>query len=563
MIETPAFDTFAGGHLITTETQTLVLDATSITFTGIVGFKLNQQIITSADNVALFDNSGSTPNLSSPGADRLKLTLTLIKKSDITVDDIFYEVFSIRNGNVSLIKQSDSILGTIKQVVADRTKSITGDFVENKPGGMFDLTVNEDSASTDFLSMKVSSGCAFVQGNRIDRDYNFPFRVKKSNDPSIAANLTTVNTEQIAAKYGNYFLSSENNTFGLISRFADSYGHVNLFDAVQNRDTSGMEGNVIGTARVRNLDKFGDDFRTHVFDVQMNAGKNVSQIRSFGIDSDNNADLKAVSGDFGVLDKDQNSLLFPLKRSRAHAADNLVMTVQKVITGTKSGNTTAVTSTTNATFADTEEWIYSVDSSGQLISPITLSAGGSGTNSATITGTPNGAFHLLAYETFPANRVQRLEKTLTPSDGSLSIDSNLSLSNNVFTLTKTDIFEFNKVVDDTTDEDITYKFKFDNGQRDNYYAAGTGTLRSGVTAPAGTINVHYKFFTHDTVPTNEIGYFDAQSYVGITYDQIPYYNTTAGQQLRLSDVIDIRPMKNPSTGKFSGGISRFQRLRVL
>ena len=556
LIETPSFDTYAAGHLITTEAQTLVLDATSNTYSGIVGFKVTEQIITASDNVALYDNSGATPNLTSPGADRLKITLELVKKTDTDIDDIFYEVFKIVNGTVSVLKTPDKTLGRINEIVSARTESITGDFIENKQGGMFDLTVNEDSASTNFLSMEISSGTAFVNGNRIERDYNVPFRVRKPNDATNTQNLNTVSSEIIAAKYGNYFLSSEDSTFGLVSRFADSYGHVNLYDKVN----IAASGTVIGEAKVRNLDKFGDDFRTHVFDVQMNSGKSVSEIRSFGIDSDNYANLKAVSGEYGLFDKDENNLLFPLKQERAYAADTVSMVVQKLITGTKSGATTTVTSTTGTTFADTEEWIYSVDSSGALTSPVALTAGGAGSNSATITGVPDGAFTLLAYETYPSASCQRLEKTLTPSDGTWQVDSSLTPVNGVVTFTKTDIFQFNAIYDDATGEDITYKYRFDNGQRDNYYDAGRATLKSGVTAPAGTVWAEYRYFEHDTVPANQIGYFDAQSYVGITYDQIPYFYSNTGKTYRLSDVIDIRPMKNPSTGKFTGGVSRIQRL---
>jgi hypothetical protein len=325
LIETPAFDTYAAGHLITTEAQTLILNATSSNYSGIVGFKVTEQVITASDNVALYDNSGSTPNLTSPGADRLKITLTLTKKEDTDIDDTFYEVFKIVNGDVTVLKTADRTLGRINEIVSARTESITGDFIENKAGGMFDLTVNEDSASTNFLSVEISSGTAFVNGNRIERDYNIPYRVRKPNDAAVSDNLTSVTPEAISAKYGNYFLSSEDSTFGLVSRFADSYGHVNLYNAIDRG------GSVIGEARVRNLDKYGDDYRTHVFDVQMNTSQSLSSVRSIGIDADNYANLKAVSGEYGLFDKDENNLLFPLKQERAYAADNVSMTVQRLL----------------------------------------------------------------------------------------------------------------------------------------------------------------------------------------------------------------------------------------
>ena len=553
LVETPAFDTFAAGHLITTEPQTLVLDKFSNTPTATVGFKVSQQVITASDAVELYDNSGATPNLTSPGADRLKITLTLMKESDTTTDDIFYPIYRIVGGRATSVKTSDKTLARLGDILNARTYSITGDFVEPLSEGMFDLYIEPDSSSSDFLSLNVSSGTAFVSGNKVTKDYSVPFRIRKPNDPNVTSNITTRTNEFIGVDYGNYFLSNADSSFGMISRFKDSYGHVGLYDQ------RSLGGSKIGEARVRHFDKVGDEFRTHVFDVEMDANKSINQVKSVGIDADNFVQLKQVNGDFGLFGRENNNLLFPLARERVNEASNVTMKVGVVQQKTKSsGSAISVTPSIGSTFADIDQWIISTDSSGALLAPPTASTGGSGSTSVEFTAVPEGTFHVLAYENVTA---VRKEKTLTPaiSTGTYQVDSNLSLTDGVFTFTKTDIFEVHKVIDDQTNEDITYRFNLDNGQRDNYYDAGRGTLKKGATTPGGTVNVQYRYFAHEAL-SGDVGYFDAQSYVGVTYDKIPYFSTTDGVTYRLSDVIDMRPMKNPANGKFSGGISRVTKL---
>ena len=56
-------------------------------FTGDIVFKVTEDIVTSSDDDALFDNQGATPNRSSPGADRYRIRLTLSKLSDLDSDE--------------------------------------------------------------------------------------------------------------------------------------------------------------------------------------------------------------------------------------------------------------------------------------------------------------------------------------------------------------------------------------------------------------------------------------------------------------------------------------------
>ena len=74
------------GHFVFAAGQSLILSKYGRFPTATVGFKSTEDIVTVADTNDLYDNQGATPNLSSPGADRYRIKLTLINKADLAAD---------------------------------------------------------------------------------------------------------------------------------------------------------------------------------------------------------------------------------------------------------------------------------------------------------------------------------------------------------------------------------------------------------------------------------------------------------------------------------------------
>ena len=544
-VEVPQFDTFAGNHLVMVEAQTLVLSKYSSNYTGRIGFKVTEDIVTSGDNIALYDNSGTTPNLTSPGADRLRIVLTLAKKEDTVEGDTFYEVYNVRNGLVSLSKTPDKVLSKIGSIIDARTFSQTGDFIEQRSSGQFDMTISKDSDDA-FLQFKISSGVAFVNGSRTERDYNLPIRVAKPRN--LINDLVTKTNEKTGANIGNYFVASV--IKGLVG-YIEDLTEINLYTAASRG------GTVVGTARVRGVAELQASlWAISVFDITItDATKSIGDIRSIGVDASNYANLTAISNRYDLYNKQENDLLFAMNSTRVQEITNVESLLGVVYTTNKSAATVTINAGTD-TFSETDDWVYQVDSSGELISNPSVTLASNNTQ-AVIGGVPNGAGHVIAYQ---SRTLTRKNKTLKPSTGATDWASDqVSLSGGKFTLTKSDIFRFNSVVDDATAEDITYKFIFDNGQRDNYYGPGKGKLKAGVSAPSGTITVQYKYFLHDT-PAGT-GYFGgAASYGDVAYSEIPRYSTLNGETHHLADVIDMRPVQNPANETFSGGIARIEAL---
>ena len=59
-----------------------------------------EDIVTFADDAALYDNQGAAPNTTAPGADRYRITLTLTRQSDVTATQNFVFYCDIVAGEI-------------------------------------------------------------------------------------------------------------------------------------------------------------------------------------------------------------------------------------------------------------------------------------------------------------------------------------------------------------------------------------------------------------------------------------------------------------------------------
>jgi len=104
--------------------------------------------------------------------------------------------------------------------------------------------------------------------------------------------------------------------------------------------------------------------------------------------------------------------------------------------------------------------------------------------------------------------------------------------------------------------DITYKFTFDDGQRDTFYDISRIVLKPGFDAPSGQLVVAFDYFEHS------LGDFcTVDSYLheaGVSSELIPTFNSTVHGVVSLKDVIDFRPKVDSNTT-----ITGFQDISIL
>ena len=172
---------FIRGQFVRVEDETLILDPHDADPTCRVGLEITEEIVTSSKDQSLTDNAKGFNNFAAPGADRLKLSVRLGKRSlDSDKNENFVELMVINGGSVSHI--DDKIkYNELGNELARRTYSHAGDFYvkpftisakeslnDNKGNngvfGINQLTYGNSTPSPDLGTYKISPGKAFIKG---------------------------------------------------------------------------------------------------------------------------------------------------------------------------------------------------------------------------------------------------------------------------------------------------------------------------------------------------------------------------------------------------------------
>jgi hypothetical protein len=176
---------FIRGEFVTVKNETLILDQYTNTPSYRVGLFVSEEIVNSNLDETLNDNSRGFTNYAAPGADRLKITVSLFKKSiDDFNDANFVELVTINNG-VLKSKSTGDLNSVISDEIARRTWNESGDyyispFVTSAKESLNDLignqgifregqlTYNGAIPSDDLAVYNVSSGKAIIRGYEVE-----------------------------------------------------------------------------------------------------------------------------------------------------------------------------------------------------------------------------------------------------------------------------------------------------------------------------------------------------------------------------------------------------------
>lgn len=257
----------------------------------VVGFQTEESIVTSSDDESLFDNATGEPNVTAPGANRLKLTPKLISltkaEADLREDFLYIVEFSDGNPYKQNRQTEYNIIG---DYIASRIHQESGNYVldEFLLSTKSPNTLAQEATNFDVV---VDPGAAFINGHRVETVEYSKVSVSKATDTVTAAD------GKISMNFGNYILV--NNLGGLFnfkigdlvtlypiagSYLSTSSGSVPL--------TAGL-GTAIGNARIRSLvldsGVAGTSeavYRLYLFDIKMNSGKNFAETKSVFYDGD-------------------------------------------------------------------------------------------------------------------------------------------------------------------------------------------------------------------------------------------------------------------------------------
>jgi len=268
--------------------QTVIVDRYSaLPDQVVVGFDTKEEIINSNQDTSLLDNSLGTPNATAPGANRLKLSPTLVTltKEEAEANTRFLPIIEFSEGYPAK-RFTQTQYNGIAEEFARRTYEESGNYV-------LDQFLTTTKSRTTFaeeansFSVVVDPGLAYIEGKRVQTYYNYSVKTDKAINTA-----TTTVSKQI--NYGNFIRVKElggkfNFTTGDVISLRSEFAQF-LTNGGGNITAAGSE---VGTARVRSvLHERGVAgtpeavYRVYLFDIVMNAGENFADIRSIYQDND-------------------------------------------------------------------------------------------------------------------------------------------------------------------------------------------------------------------------------------------------------------------------------------
>ena len=196
---------FIRGTFVEVSKQTLILDYYTNTPSYRVGLKISETIVNAKDDASLYDNAKGFTNFAAPGADRLKIALTLTKKeiSD-TKDTDFVEILRVDEGKIKKIDNKPSY-SLIRDYIAERTFDESGHYAVDefdvKALNSLNDQINNDglysegktteqgnTPSDDLMCLQVSPGRAYVDGYDVTFDSETAVDVEKPRDTESVSN---------------------------------------------------------------------------------------------------------------------------------------------------------------------------------------------------------------------------------------------------------------------------------------------------------------------------------------------------------------------------------------
>ena len=239
---------FIRGTFVEVSKQTLILDYYTNTPSYRVGLKISETIVNAKDDSSLYDNASGFSNFAAPGADRLKIALTLTKKEiSNNTDTDFVEILRVDEGKIKKI-ENKPIYNLIRDYIAERTFDESGHYAVDEfdikalnslndqidNDGLYsegETTEQGNIPSDDLMCLQVSPGRAYVDGYDVTLDTETAVDVEKPRDTE------SISSTSIPFEMGH--LLRVNNVTGAPKE--------NDIVELKNRLNG---GNVIGAARV-------------------------------------------------------------------------------------------------------------------------------------------------------------------------------------------------------------------------------------------------------------------------------------------------------------------------
>jgi len=561
-----------------TKDSTLALDTATPTCS--VGLNVVESLIDENDDSTLLDNATGSYNYLAPGADRYKIELQLGIVANPTAGN------SPNKDFILLVRLEDGYIvqqvkfpayAELEKTLARRTFDESGNYTVRP----FAITIKENNSNSTTVKAVLDPGKAYVKGFEFETIAPTNIIVDKARDYS------SVNNSPITLNYGAY--TKINN----LAYFVDTKTNPTI--DLHNNATPGS-GTKIGTAKLKVILRNASDsygvYRAYLTNISLDSGQVFSSIKSFAKAGTINkiAELVLVSGNAVLEESSFSNMLFPVSsnvvksflNTNVPAGIDVSYQFYTTFTGIlSSGSVTIPTGDARITFLSPTTpgnvLVFNTSTNAFVSSPtigdgstsITVTVSGGGSNNIAIVALMNFSSNSSTNFTFDqrtktyvtanlddlasgnpiTDSSARGRRLISSSFNSISLPvpdidtrdtTNATLANRtvkvlMFDSAPTKPENINTLY--STGTDITSRYNIDNGQRDDFYALGSLTLKEGQSTPTGYVLVMYNYYTATSASG---GFFTVDSYP--TYENIQTYtSTTTRQTYNLRDYVDFRP----------------------
>tara|TARA_Y100001937_G_scaffold19591_2_gene26978 strand:- start:5529 stop:11807 length:6279 start_codon:yes stop_codon:yes gene_type:complete len=285
---------YFNGFFIENSAETIILDKYTNTPSYRIGFTVAESFVTPSDDSSLNDNAIGSSNLSAPGAHRLKIQLTLTKKTlSSTEDATFFEIARIENGQIKKLVRSTEY-NVFEETLARRTSDESGDYTLNIMRAEAREHLSSGNNRGIFTSANGGLETKFVLAFEPFKAYVSGFETSRIGTTFVEFDKTRVfDTEQnYPTRYDTGNFIKVNNIHGqpditFVSGDVESFKAVSLFDTKSSsrgttQSTTGVTVPQIGRAKSRGFeyvagtetnDIFTTDsstiFKHYLFDIEM------------------------------------------------------------------------------------------------------------------------------------------------------------------------------------------------------------------------------------------------------------------------------------------------------
>lgn len=184
-IDTGVF--FVDGYFVEVASQTVILDAYDNTPTYRVGLQIEDSIVDATQDSSLLDPALAATNYQAPGADRYKISLTLVKRSLTSTDDTkFIELLRVSSG-VLTKKVVYPTYSNLEDTLARRTNDQSGSFTVRP----FKLALDPHETYANAYNIVIEPGKAYVQGYEFETIAPYTLKSERARAVANVSNYAT------------------------------------------------------------------------------------------------------------------------------------------------------------------------------------------------------------------------------------------------------------------------------------------------------------------------------------------------------------------------------------